>query len=344
MKKMQRNEKKPTLGFIPELSRATVPNRDTPMSPDAGDGDPLTVQRERRRRIATVLDEELRWANLKTVLRGDGSTLMYRAARDAWKMYDRFVLSEDNVIYYVGTRPLRRNQQQEETMLRLVVPSTLIQKVLQNCHDSLEGGHQGIARTFYRVELDYYWIGLYADVARHVRSCPDCSSSKSQPKIRGYSPGNILAERPFQRSYYSNAHSRGYVMGKAMADTTALRVAQTFGECVYRRFGEPSLIRHDRDPRFMSEVFQSLQANGQNERSVKTAIQSVRVYAEGQLQQDWDEIAEKLIVAINNSMDATRKETPFFLVHGWNAQFTLKVMPSFEDSVDSQTHWCGVEK
>ncbi|OWZ05852.1 hypothetical protein PHMEG_00021983 [Phytophthora megakarya] len=133
-------------------------------------------------------------------------------------------------------------------------------------------------------------------------------------------------------------------MGKAMADTTALRVAQAFEECVYRRFGAPSLIRHDGDPRFMSEVFQSLtemmqsrsratlsyrpQANGQQERSVKTVMQSVRVYAEDPLQQDWDEIAEKLIFAINNSMDTTRKETPFLLVHGWDAQSTLKAMSS----------------
>ncbi|GMG16075.1 unnamed protein product [Phytophthora fragariaefolia] len=43
-----------------------------------------------------------------------------------------------------------------------------------------------------------YWIGLYADVERHVRSCPDCSSSKSRPQLRGYSPGNILVERPYQ--------------------------------------------------------------------------------------------------------------------------------------------------
>ncbi|OWZ04194.1 hypothetical protein PHMEG_00023943 [Phytophthora megakarya] len=107
--------------------------------------DPLTVQEERRRRIATAEDEELRWANLKTVLRGDESSLTYRAARDVWKMSDHFVLSEDNVLYYVGTRPLRSDQQQEDTMLRLVVPSTMIQEVLQNCHDSLEEGHQGIA-------------------------------------------------------------------------------------------------------------------------------------------------------------------------------------------------------
>ncbi|OWY98159.1 hypothetical protein PHMEG_00031143 [Phytophthora megakarya] len=81
-----------------EFSRVTAPNGNTPALPDAEDVDPLTVQRERRRRIATAQDEELRWANLKIVLRGDESILTYRAARDAWEMSDHFVLSEENVL------------------------------------------------------------------------------------------------------------------------------------------------------------------------------------------------------------------------------------------------------
>ncbi|KAG2763475.1 hypothetical protein PC129_g22079 [Phytophthora cactorum] len=129
-----------------------------------------------------------------------------------------------------------------------------------------------------------------------------------------------------------------------MSDTSALSVAQVFEQCVYRRFGAPSLIRHDRDPRFMSEVFQVFtemiqsrsratlsyrpQANGQQERSVKSVMTSVRVYAEDPLQQDWDEIAEKLVFAINTSQDTTRKETPFYLVHGWDTQTTLRAMTS----------------
>ncbi|GMF36923.1 unnamed protein product [Phytophthora lilii] len=127
-----------------------------------------------------------------------------------------------------------------------------------------------------------------------------------------------------------------------MSCTSVFMVAQGFEECVYRRFGAPSLIRHDRDPRFMSEVFQAFaeimqsrsratlsyrpQANGQQERSVKTVMQSVRVYAEDPLQQDWDEIAERLVFAINNSFDLTQNETPFYLVHGWDARSTLKAM------------------
>ncbi|GMF26854.1 unnamed protein product [Phytophthora fragariaefolia] len=57
-------------------------------------------------------------------------------------------------------------------------------------------------------------------------------------------------------------------------------------------------------------------------------MQSVRVYAEDPLQQDWDEIVGRLVFAINNSQDTTRKETPFYLVHGWDAQSTLKAMAS----------------
>ncbi|KAE9284417.1 hypothetical protein PR003_g26856, partial [Phytophthora rubi] len=134
----------------------------------------------------------------------------------------------------------------------------------------------------------------------------------------------------------------GFVIAKAMSDTTALTVAQAFEECIYRRFGAPSLIRHDRDPRFMSEVFQAFtemmqsrsratliyrpQANGQQERSVKTVMQSIKVYVEDPLQQDWDEIVERLVFAINTSLDTTRKETPFYLVHGWDAHSTLQAM------------------
>ncbi|KAE9034106.1 hypothetical protein PR002_g8313 [Phytophthora rubi] len=127
-----------------------------------------------------------------------------------------------------------------------------------------------------------------------------------------------------------------------MPDTTALTVAQACEECIYRRFGAPSLIRHDRDPRFMSEVFQAFtemmqsrsratlsyipQANGQQERSVKTVMQSIKVYVEDPLQQDWDEIVERLVLAINTSLDTTRKEIPFYLVHGWDAHSTLQAM------------------
>ncbi|OWZ12468.1 reverse transcriptase [Phytophthora megakarya] len=257
------------------------------------------------RRIAQVQDDKLKGSNLKAILRGGTTAMTYKEAREA---------------------------------------TTMIQEVLHNYHDSIEGGHQGVVRSYQRVKYDYYWIGLYADVEKHVKSCLDCSSSKSLPQLKGYSPGNVLAERPFQvvsmddviplpRSRRGNTalllwqcSFTGFVIANAMSDTDALTVAKVFEECIYRRFGAPSLIHHDRDPRFMSE------------RSVKTVKQSVKVYVEDPLQQDWDEIAERLVCAINNSHDMTRNETPFYLAHGWDAHTTLRTMTtSLKRGVGKQT-------
>ncbi|GMF62395.1 unnamed protein product [Phytophthora fragariaefolia] len=296
--------------------------------PDATDIDPAVVQAERRRRISKAQDEELRWADLKALLRGELDSLTHRRAQNASKIADSFVLSEDGLL----------------------------------CHNSIEGGHQGIVRTFHRVKAEFYWVGLYADVSKHVQTCEDCSTSKSKPQLRGYSPGNVTSEYPFQMVSMDfviplpvtrrgntalllfQDHFTEFVVTKAMSETGALEVAKAIEECVFRRFGAPSLIRHDRDPRFMSAVFQAFaelmqsrsratlsyrpQANGHQERSVKTMIQTVRAYVEDPLQADWDDIAEKMVHAINNSRDTTRRETPFYLVHGWDAQSTLKSMTS----------------
>ncbi|OWY93015.1 LOW QUALITY PROTEIN: reverse transcriptase [Phytophthora megakarya] len=102
------------------------------------------------------------------------------------------------------------------------------------------------------------------------------------------------------------------------------------------------MIRHDQDPRFMSEVFTRFrellgsrqrstlsyrpQANGQQERSVQTVIRSVRAYVAEADQSDWDDHAERLMFALNTSFDATRLDTPFYLIHGWDAQGTVSSM------------------
>ncbi|GMF45116.1 unnamed protein product [Phytophthora fragariaefolia] len=155
-----------------------------------------------------------------------------------------------------------------------------------------------------------------------------------EPQLRLVIPTNMIDECSFT----------GYVFAKAMSSTKAQDVAEVFEEYVFRRFGAPTMIRHDRDPRFMSETCKAFaeliqarsratlsyrpQANGQQERSVKSIVHTVNVYVEDPLQQDWDDIAEKRAHATNNAMDTTRKETPFYLVHGWDAQSTLKAMTS----------------
>ncbi|OWZ07590.1 hypothetical protein PHMEG_00019999 [Phytophthora megakarya] len=265
--------------------------------------------------------------NVNDILRGETTAITCKEAREAWKWADNLVLSRDNLMYYTGLR---------------------LQKVLHNYDDSIDGGHQGVVRSYQRVKHDYFWIGPYADVEKHVESCLDRSSSKSfrNSKATHLGPFQVVSIDfviPLPRSRRGNTalllwqcSFTGFVIANAMSDTDALTVSNVFEECIYTQFGAPSLIRHNRDPRFMSEVFRAFaeliqarprstlsyrpQVNGQQERSVKPVMQSVKVY------QGWDEIAERLVFAINNSHDMVREETPFYLVHRWDAPTTLRAM------------------
>ncbi|GMF51331.1 unnamed protein product [Phytophthora fragariaefolia] len=257
-------------------------------------------------------------------------SLTHRRAQNASKIADTFVLSEDGLLYYQGQRRRRAEPDSADISLRLVVPTTMADEVLHSCHNSIEGDHQGIVRTFHRVKAELYWVELYADVSKHVQTCEDCSTSKSKPQLRGYSPGNVTSEYPFQLVSMDfviplpvtrrgntalllfQDHFPGLVIAKAMSETGALEVAKAFEECLRPR----------------ATLSYRPQANSQQEGSVKTMIQTVRAYVEDPLQADWDDIAEKMVHAINNSRDTTRRETPFYLVHGWDAQSTLKSMTS----------------
>jgi hypothetical protein len=55
-------------------------------------------------------------------------------------------------------------------------------------------------------------------------------------------------------------------------------------------------------------------------------VRSIRAYIAEADQNDWDDHAERLMFALNTSFDATRLDTPFYLVHGWDAQGTVSAM------------------
>ncbi|CAH0474369.1 unnamed protein product [Peronospora belbahrii] len=66
------------------------------------------------------------------------------------------------------------------------------------------------------------------------------------------------------------------------------------------------------------------QANKIVERMVQTLTRSIKMYVSDVGQQDWDEYAERLTFAMKTAQDRVRKETPFYLVRGWDARTTLE--------------------
>jgi hypothetical protein len=89
--------------------------------------------------------------------------------------------------------------------------------------------------------------------------------------LQGESPGNIQATYLFQviamdhisslpKSFKGNTELliwidlfTGYVIARASSSRTAQTIAESYEECVFRRFGASEVIRHDREPGFMSD-------------------------------------------------------------------------------------------
>jgi len=175
------------------------------------------------------------------------------------------------------------------------------------CHADVQSGHQGVNRTFERLRREFHWPGMYQSVQLFIKSCIDCSTGKEATgRNKGLSPGNLVAEYPFQvismdfvtelpKSHRGNTRLllfqcvfSGFNLCKPMASWTAMDIAQAYNEVVFQRYGASSIVRHDREPGFMSQVFAEFrqmmgsqqratlayrpQANGQQERAVQTVM------------------------------------------------------------------------
>ncbi|GMF18394.1 unnamed protein product [Phytophthora fragariaefolia] len=101
--------------------------------------DPTSVQTERIRRIRVAQDAERRRADLKAYVRGDVESLTIMRAANASKIVDRFVRDEDGLLQYVDKGRKVDEVGEHEPQLRLVIPATMIDEVLQSCHDLIEG-------------------------------------------------------------------------------------------------------------------------------------------------------------------------------------------------------------
>ncbi|GMF40673.1 unnamed protein product [Phytophthora fragariaefolia] len=209
------------------------------------------VQRMRMERIGRDQDEEKWIVDLKKYLTVDVHELTSTEAKSCAKIAEDYEIDEVGLLFYCP--PSKQSCEDSDLVTRLVIPETLQEDVLH--HSSLEGGHQGIGRTYQRIRAHFHWRGLYRSVQQYVGQCVECETGKGRPTMKGESPGNLQATYPLQiiamdhipslpKSYKGNTELliwidlfTGYVTAKASASRTAQTIAENYEECVFCRFG-----------------------------------------------------------------------------------------------------------
>ena len=331
-------------------------NHSAPSSLSLSDVDPSLAQVERLKRIAIAQNDELWMKELKGFILGRAEDFDHDRIKKLAKMAELFVLDRYEVLYYHPSHVMSANGP-----MRLVVPIGMRKDILRTYHDELAAGaHSGVTKTYEKIKRFYYWRGMYADIEAYILTCSDCCSAKGKPRFAGKSPGNIVPTRPMQvvsmdfiiplpETHDGNTAILiftcafcGLIISVAMRSTTAMDVAEAYLNNVFRRYGASEVIRHDRDPRFMSKVFKAFnrmmrqqqratlayrpQANGQQERYVQIIVRAIRVYIEDVDQKDWDQYLVRLEFALNNSIHNGIGYSTFYLAHGWQARSTVEAM------------------
>ncbi|POM59421.1 reverse transcriptase [Phytophthora palmivora] len=130
------------------------------------------VQRMKIERIRRTQDEEKWIVDLKAYLRGDVLDLTSAETKSSSKIADRYETDESD----------------RDLVAKFVVPETLQHDLMHHYHSSMEGGHQGIRRTYHKTRAHFHWRGLYQSVQPYVGQCIDCETGKGRPMISGESP------------------------------------------------------------------------------------------------------------------------------------------------------------
>ena len=239
---------------------------------------------------------------------------------------------------------------------RLCLPQgSLRTKALQENHDIDVAGHQGVERTYERMQQQYYWPKLAKDVKSYVKSCDTCQRIKaSQQK-----PAGLLQPLPIPSGRWEEV-SMDFIthlpttkkgndsivvfvdLFSKMAHFVAMKatdsapqVARIFFDTIFKLHGLPKRIVSDRDPKFTSMFWKTLfshlgtklamstafhpQTDGQTERANRTLEDMLRAYV-GYKQNDWDEKLTAAEFVYNSASNASTKISPFELNYGRQPQ------------------------
>ena len=153
-------------------------------------------------------------------------------------------------------------------------------KIIQAYHDVPAYGHPGINRTKDLVAKYYWWPQLTKDVQEYVKGCAQCQQNKANTHP-AKAPLNPILPTPEALPFQTISmdfivklpESAGYNSILTIMDhdcmkmlivipcreiITAEGVAELFLRQIFPRFGLPSKIISDQDPRFISKFMKEL--------------------------------------------------------------------------------------
>ena len=222
------------------------------------------------------------------------------------------------------------------------------QRIIEECHSSVTGGHLGIAKTYHRLRNRFFWDGAKQEVQQYVKSCESCQRRKLQ-RQKGKEPMKITdtPRKAFDKIQIDivgplpiTENGNRYILTvqdclTKYSDAIPLKtidsvtIAVALAENVICRFGCPRIIHTDQGSNFLSQIMKNFcrifnikqikstafhpQSLGALERSHHVFVEYLRHYCS---HYNWDQWLKFAMFSFNSTVHSATKFTPHKLVFG----------------------------
>ncbi|KAG6441256.1 hypothetical protein O3G_MSEX001743 [Manduca sexta] len=272
-----------------------------------------------------------------------------------------YVLS-DGVLYRYGP------EADGDESACLVVPQQEREKVLLDFHNAPTAGHLGVDRTYMRLSTRYFWPGMKAQIAAHVRGCVDCQ----RYKVDNRKPAGLLQTPAMSRRFevmsvdlfgplpQTTSGNRWILIVEdvcsrwvelfALKAATSADAAKTLTQEVFLRYGVPPRMISDNGVQFVSDVMQQAchalgikqdltplyhpEANPieRKNRDLKPQL-AILV---GQDHASWDEHIAAIRFAMNSAVTASTGHSPAYLTFGRELRAPADVLDDMRAIISSE--------
>lgn len=236
---------------------------------------------------------------------------------------------------------------------RLCIPQKAQVKddILKEAHRTPYTVHPGETKMYHDLKQNFWWKRMKVDVAKYVASCGVCQRVKAEHK----SPAGKLQSLEVPKWIWEDI-TMDFVVGlprtprgkdaiwvvvdrlsksahfiPIRTTNTASQLAPIYTREIIRLHGVPKTIISDRDAKFTSKFWESLQkalgteirfstafhpqTDGQSERTIQTLEDLLRICALS-WQGNWEDHLPLVEFAYNNSYHASIKAAPFEVLYG----------------------------
>ncbi|KAG0973037.1 hypothetical protein G6F57_012430 [Rhizopus arrhizus] len=233
-------------------------------------------------------------------------------------------------------------------IIRKVLNQEEAEEIMYAYHQHPLGGHLAYNNTLHKIASRFYWERMSKDIMNYVQKCQRCQNH-GKKKLNEELYPVAVSVKPFDRVALDVKHVQTsksghryiiaaidyltkYVEARPIRFQTSSEIALFLYEEIICRHGCPTIIVSDNGKPFLSNLIRQVclnysiihktttpynpQSNGLIERFNRTLGQILQKRSSDE-KQDWDEYLPATLFAYRTIKQATTKQTPFFLLYGY---------------------------